>query len=223
MSKRNCNDFTRMANKLNRHLCYEEMAISRSACEALDDITKLFVKRVVHNINELMLASKQMQVGTTRKVLPAVSLLFPRIDPVTLKITTEKTILDEILVASSSGMARRAEGDDKTLFIRPARVRKLMERSLLRNKKTVRTSSGTRTAQTSITEAAPVFLAYVIQAFLSAILRDASKRTQKQKRSTVKVEHIHYACHGRRDLARYFSNSIIVGGRIMPSIHSQKT
>ena len=219
--KRNYSEFTSMVGKLH---CSEQTThmISLSACEALSDIIKLFIKKVVAMTGELLLSSKNMQAHTTTKILPAINLLFPRIDPLTLKpLYGEATILDEILAYGAEGM--KNGHDANSLFIRPARVRRLMERGLVQNKKVVRTKNGTRTTQTSIPESAPIFLAYVVQAFVLNILRQAIVVSEKEKRMTVKARHVHQVIRTDRNHLRFFSNTLFAGGYVMPTIHSVRS
>jgi len=225
--KRNYTEFTSMVGKLHAHMCskkHPNYMISGKACEVMSDVIKLFIRRVVSTMGELLLSSKHMQAHTTTKVLPAINLLFPRVNPITLKpLYGEATILDEILRYATKGMARyRKNGKDERLFIRPVRVRRLMERGLVRNKKVVRTKTGTRTAQTSIPETSPVFLAYVVQAFVMNILRQTITLAEDAKRLTVKAKHVHQVVRTDRDLLRFFSGVVFAGGHVMPTIHSAR-
>jgi len=201
--------------------------ISTKACEATSDIIKMFLRRIVRTVSELLLSSKHMQAHTTTKVLPAINLLFPRVDPVTLKPRYgEATILDEILEYGIKGMTSRkkknAQGDAIHLFIRPVRIRRIMEKGLSRNKKIMTTKTGTRTTQTSIPETSPVFLAYVVQAFVSAIFRHAIELAKSERRMTVKTRHIHQVVRTHKDFLQFFSSVTFAGGHVMPTIHSAR-
>lgn len=228
--KKNCSEFTGMVKKLYKHLCNankdEHMAISLNACAVLSDAIKQLVRKVILLVNELLFASKHMQAHTTSKILPAVNLLFPKIHPVTLKpMYGEVTILDELLSSALDGVIRHKKMNEKRdalLFISHARVRKLMERSLLHNKKVVSTKSGTRTTQTSIPETSPVFLANVAQAFVSVILQEAIALAKREKKMIVQTAHVHSVVRTNPDLIRFFSGTMFSGGHVMPTIHSAK-
>lgn len=223
--KRNCSEFTRMVSKLYHATCENETAISLKACEALSDIIKQFVRKVVVIVNDLLLASKHMQVHPTSKILPAINLLFPKIDPVSLlPLYNQATILDELLSYAGTGVSeyKKTDAKHRKLFIRPSRVRRLMERGLVLNKKVIHTETGTRTTRTSISEISPIFLAYVIQSFILIIFREASVLMKQERRMTLKLNHIHRVIRTNLELVRFFSSSLIVGGGVMPTIHSAK-
>lgn len=219
-----------MVGKLYRHMCAstddERMAISFSACVVLSDVVKQLVRKVILLVNELLFASKHMQAHTTSKILPAVNLLFPKIHPVTLKpMYDEATILDELLSSALEGVIRHkvASGArDNLLFIQHTRVRRLMERSLLHNKKIINTKNRARTTQTSIPETSPVFLAHIAQAFIAIILREAVECAKRDKKMTVKTAHVHSVIRSNPELVRFFSGTMLSGSHVMPTIHSAK-
>ena len=238
---RNYESFNGMITDLHKHVNGEsELRLSEHARDVLNDVLKHFVGLTIGKINDLMLQSKtHMQVQANTKVMTAVSLLFPGINPLTLKPDRELcTLLNRLLESGVEGTVKwqarekaRKEGKevgDIGLFISMARVRKIMDRRLVRNKKTVRKHNSkdgkdhTRVVQTSVPKTALVFLTYVVQEVLTVVLEDACKLALARKKKTIKAEHVETACRNHIELGRHFSRSMFIGGRVQPTIHAAR-